>query len=306
MGIRIGIDMGGTKIEVAALAPDNGILLRRRVPTPRDNYAAICRAIVALVRETEAELGERASVGLGIPGTIAPATGLVINANTTTLIGKPFKRDLEALLERPLRVENDANCMLISEVADGAAAGAASAFGVILGTGTGGALFVNGAVVTGANGIAGEWGHNRVPWQVAPGADRRCYCGHANCIETFLSGPGLVRSYQEGGGAAVSSAEAVVAAAAAGEPLAAAALRAYEQQLARALATIVNVLDPEVVVLAGGVSNIPDLPATVAALLGPDVFCEAIVTRVVRARHGDSSGVRGAAWLWGADTAGTT
>lgn len=296
--MRIGIDLGGTKIEGMALAADGRELQRRRVASPQGSYADSMRAIVALVDALEHDTQERGTVGVGIPGAVSPATGLIKNANSTWLIGKPFAGDLARALGRPVRLANDANCFALSEATDGAAAGAGVVFGVIIGTGTGGGVVINGRVIVGANAIAGEWGHNPMP---APADDERpgpaCYCGRSGCIETWLSGPALARDYAASGGDAVSALE-VAARAAQGEERATAALARYEQRFARAIATIINVLDPEVVVLGGGLSNIERLYANVPALWSPFVFSDRVATRLVRAAHGDASGVRGAAWLW--------
>jgi len=298
--MRIGIDLGGTKIEGIAIADDGKERLRRRIAAPRGDYAKTLAAVAGLVREIEGEVGARGTVGVGIPGTVSPATGLIKNANSTWLIGQPLAEDLPRLLERPVRFANDANCFALSEATDGAAAGAAVVFGVIIGTGTGGGVVVNGRVVNGANAIAGEWGHNPLP---APRDGERpgppCYCGRRGCIETFLSGPALAREYAQDGGALV-TAEEIAARAAAGETRALAVLARYEERMARALASVMNVLDPDVIVLGGGLSNIDRLYERVPPLWSPYVFSDQVATRLVRATHGDSSGVRGAAWLWSA------
>src|SRR5687768_8170354 len=296
--MRIGIDLGGTKIEGLALADDGRELARRRIAAPRGDYGDTIHTVVHLVADLEGETQQRGSVGIGIPGAISPATGLIKNANSTWLNGRPLDRDLALALDRPVRLANDANCFALSEATDGAAAGAAVVFGVIIGTGTGGGLVIGGRVVTGANAIAGEWGHNPLP---APRDDERpgppCYCGRSGCIETFLSGPGLSVTY--GGIAGRSRVAAEIAALAdAGDRDANQALVTYETQLARALASIINVLDPEVIVLGGGVSNIPRLYTRVPPLLKSFVFSDSADTPIVAALHGDSSGVRGAAWLW--------
>ena len=306
--MRIGIDVGGTKIEGIAIDEDGRERLRRRIPAPRGNYADTLSAIVGLVGDIERDRGSRGSVGVAIPGAISPATGLVKNANSTWLIGHAIAEDLPRLLDRPVRFANDANCFALSEATDGAAAGAAIVFGVIVGTGTGGGVVVNGRVVTGANAIAGEWGHNPLP---APRDDELpgeiCYCGRRGCIETFLSGSGLAREYSRlrpagFGGArtqgAEITAEEIARRAHIGEPLANAVLERYAERMARALGTILNVLDPDVVVLGGGLSNIDRLYELVPALWAAYVFSDRVETRLVRAKHGDSSGVRGAAWLW--------
>ena len=296
--MRIGIDLGGTKIEGMAIAPDGREIVRRRIAAPRHDYRQTLDAVASLVREIERELGERGTVGVGIPGTLSPASGLVKNANSTWLIGQPLGDDLPRLLDRPVRFANDANCFALSEATDGAAAGAATVFGVIVGTGCGGGVVIDGRVLTGANAIAGEWGHNPLPaprGTESPGPP--CYCGRRGCIEQFLSGPALSRDYGESGGAAITARE-IAERASAGEGLAEAALSRYEERLARALGSIINVIDPDVVVLGGGVSNIERLYERVPQLWAPYVFSDRIATRLVRAKHGDSSGVRGAAWLW--------
>ena len=301
--MRIGIDLGGTKIEIVALERAEGtVLLRERIATPRGDYDATIATVRDLVAGVEARLGRRGAVGIGIPGAISPATGLVKNANSTWLIGRPFDRDLEAALGRPVRLANDANCFALSEAVDGAAAGAAIVFGAILGTGVGSGIVVNERVLTGANAISGEWGHNPLPWPLSLPGDAEqpgpaCYCGRHGCIETFLSGPGLAADHQRITGMAM-SAEDVVAAAAASDAAAEATLRRYEDRLARALAHIVNILDPNVIVLGGGLSGLPRLYEAVPRLWGRYIFSDHVATRLLPPRHGDSSGVRGAAWLW--------
>jgi fructokinase len=303
--MRIGIDLGGTKIEGVALADDGREIARRRVPTPRDDYEGTLSAIAALVDELERAAGSGASghqkkvtIGVGIPGAISRRTGLVKNANSTWLNGRPLDRDLQARLHHPIRLANDANCFALSEAADGAGAGARVVFGVIIGTGTGGGVVVDGAILEGPNRIAGEWGHNPLPW---PDASERpgppCYCGLTGCIETFLSGPGLARDHERGGGARL-SAEEVGSRAAQREPAAAATLARYHSRMARALASVINVLDPDVIVLGGGLSHIESLYTEVPRLWGEFVFSDAVETKLIGARHGDASGVRGAAWLW--------
>ena len=295
--MRIGVDVGGTKIEGIALDGAGVSLARLRVDTPRGDYAGTLTAIRDVVATIECDAGPARSVGIGIPGSPSPATGLVKNANSTWLIGRPLERDLERALARPVRLANDANCFALSEAVDGAAAGARVVFGVILGTGCGGGIVVDGQVLTGPNALAGEWAHNPLPW---PGSGEwpgpSCYCGRTGCIETFLSGPALSRDHAEGGGEPVSALE-VAARAEAGEPMALAALERYEDRLARALTGIINVLDPDIIVVGGGLSNIARLYERVPSRLRP-FGGEAVRTGVVRARHGDSSGVRGAAWLW--------
>jgi fructokinase len=299
--MRIGIDLGGTKIEGIVLDNAGTLCFRERRATPRDDYAGTVEAIVDLVTTAERAVGGTATVGIGMPGAISPATGLVKNANSTWLIGHPLNRDLERRLGRPVRLANDANCFALSEASDGAAAGAEVVFGVIVGTGCGGGAVVRGQVLTGPNAIAGEWGHNPLPW---PGPDEYpgppCYCGKHGCLETFLSGPGLVRDYTTSAGVpprGITGAD-VVARAAAGDAAAAAALERYAHRLARGLATVINVLDPDVIVLGGGVSNVRMLYEAVPRWLGDFVFSDRVTTRLVPPMHGDSSGVRGAAWLW--------
>ena len=299
MSIRLGIDLGGTKIEIVALDSAGRERLRARVDTPRGDYDATLAAIAGLVDRADTELGERAAtVGVGMPGIESPATGLVKNANSTWLIGRRLSADLERLVRRPLRLANDANCFVMSEAADGAAAGARVVFGVILGTGVGGGIVVDGRLLVGANAIAGEWGHNNLPW---PEDDERpgpaCYCGRSGCIESFLSGPGLAAGFRRAGGDALTPEEIVIAAGR-GHAAAAAALERYEHRLGRALASVINVLDPDVIVLGGGLSNIDRLYRNVPALWTPWVFSDRVVTKLVKNRHGDSSGVRGAAALW--------
>jgi fructokinase len=293
--MRIGIDLGGTKIEGLALGDDGAELCRTRVATPRGDYQATLNAIVGLVERLERETAARGTIGIGIPGAMSLHTGLVKNANSTWLIGRPLPQDLERLLGRPVRIANDANCFALSEATDGAAAGADVVFGVIVGTGTGGGVVVGGRVLEGRNAIAGEWGHNPLPW---PAGDEHpgppCYCGRRGCIETFLSGPGLSRDYAAAG----VSAEEIAYRAVQGEPAAAAALERYAGRMARALAGVINLLDPDVIVLGGGMSNIGALYHLVPKMWQPFVFSDMSATPLLKARHGDSSGVRGAAWLW--------
>lgn len=300
--MRIGIDLGGTKIEGIALSDGGEVLARQRVATPRE-YGASVEAVAALVEAVEAAAGGpgavgRGTVGVGIPGAVVPATGLVKNANSVWLNGRPLGAGLERRLGRPVRLMNDANCFALSEASDGAGAGAPVVFGVILGTGVGGGVVVGGRCLTGPNLIAGEWGHNPLPWPTAEeGEGPACYCGKRGCIETYLSGPGFERDHRARTGEARASRD-IVAAARAAEPAAAESLARYHDRLGRALATVVNVLDPDVVVLGGGMSNIEGLPEAAAAALPRWVFSDAVHTRVVRNLHGDASGVRGAAWLW--------
>ncbi len=300
--MRIGIDLGGTKIEIIALGDDGRTLARRRVATPQGDYARTLEAVVGLVAAVEGELGRRGTVGVGTPGALSRHSGLIKNANSTCLIGQPLKRDLEALLGRALRVANDANCFALSEAADGAAAGAGVVFGVILGTGVGGGVVVNGQVLDGANAIAGEWGHNPLP--LPDGDDLplpACYCGRAGCVETYLSGPGMAADHARRNGLAPTTPEAIVAGALAGDAACEITLQLYEARLARALAGVINLLDPDVIVLGGGLSNLARLYTQVPRRWGAHVFSDQVETRLVRALHGDSSGVRGAAWLWPAD-----
>lgn len=294
---KLGIDLGGTKIEIVALDERHEILFRRRVATPRDDYAATLQAVKALVDEAERALGPGCSVGIGTPGAISRRSGMLMNSNSVWLIGKPLKRDLEALLGREIRMANDANCFALSEAVDGAGQGGGVVFGVILGTGVGGGIVVNGQVIEGANAIAGEWGHNALPWPEAgewPGP--RCYCGRSGCIETFLSGPGLARDHREATGGDITP-ETIVMRATAGDNRCEVTLARYEARLARALAHVINILDPEVIVLGGGLSNIARLYQNVPRLWGRYIFSDDVTTRLVMNRHGDSSGVRGAAWL---------
>jgi fructokinase len=299
--LRIGIDLGGTKIEGIAL--DGGKEVGRlRVSTPRGDYDATVTAIASLTDELEARAGTKGTVGVGIPGTVSPETGLVKNANSTWLIGRPLRDDLSRRLQRDVRIANDANCFAVSEAADGAAEGAEVVFGVILGTGTGAGVVVRGSLLTGANAIAGEWGHIALPWADAGDEPApECYCGKRGCIETYLSGPGLSSDYERRTGHRCDVRE-LLARASSGEPEATGALDRYVSRAARGLAAIINVLDPHVIVVGGGLSNIDVLYERVPRLWGRWVFAagrgEAVHTRLVRARHGDASGVRGAAWLW--------
>jgi fructokinase len=271
--LRIGVDLGGTKIEAIALGDGGKELSRKRIAAPRDVYADTVEAIARLVEETEAAVGAKGTVGIGIPGMLSRVTGLVKNANSTWLIGKPLKEDLEKRLDRKVRIENDANCFALSEAVDGAGQGAEVVFGVILGTGVGGGISVNCRVLAGVNAIAGEWGHNPLPLPTADDLPLPpCYCGRTGCIETYLSGPALQRDGD---------------------------MARYQERLARSLASVINVLDPEVIVLGGGVSNIESLYTEVPRLWGRYVFSDHVATRLARHAHGDSSGVRGAAWLWG-------
>ncbi len=294
--MRIGIDLGGTKIETIVIAADGSERFRRRIDAPRDRYDATIAAIVQQVAAAEAAIGARASVGIGMPGIVSPATGLVKNANSTWLNGHPLQDDLNRALGRDVRLANDANWFALSEASDGAGAGASVVFGVILGTGVGGGIVVEGRVLVGSNAIAGEWGHTPLPW---PDADEypgyECYCSRRGCNETFLSGAGLVRAFGETG----TTARDIAVAAAKGEKAAGVALDRYTTRLAKALSAVINVLDPDVIVLGGGLSNIETLYTRVPQAWGSWIFSDCVRTRLVRAAHGDSSGVRGAAWLWG-------
>jgi len=296
--MRLGIDLGGTKIAAVVLDADGQEIWAARRDTPRGDYGATLHAIRELVLAGDRAAGSRCSIGVGMPGALSPKTGVIKNANSTWLIGRPLEADLERALDRPVRLSNDANCLAVSEATDGAAAGAPVVFGVILGTGVGGGLVVDGRVVVGANAIAGEWGHNPLPW---PRDDERpgptCYCGRAGCIETFVSGPGLAGDYERRGGMSLRG-EEVVARAAAGEPVAVATLSDWHGRLARALATIVNVVDPDVIVVGGGLSRIGSLYEAVPRIWSTWIFSDAVTTRLVPARFGDASGVRGAARLW--------
>ena len=296
--MRLGIDLGGTKISAIVLDHQGRELWRERVATLRDDYEGTLTQIATLVAEGEKAAGLACSVGIGIPGAPSRVTGLIKNANSTWLNGRALQKDLEARLGTHVRLANDANCLVASEMADGAAAGAGVVFGVILGTGTGGGLAANGALVEGVNSIAGEWGHNPLPWPDAselPG--EACYCGRSGCIETWLSGPGLARDYARAGGDAV-SAEEVVTRASRGDMRASQALDRWEGRLARALATVINIVDPDVIVVGGGLSAIDRLYDRVPGLWGQWIFSDAVTTRIVRAKHGADSGVRGAAGLW--------
>jgi fructokinase len=337
--MRLGIDLGGTKIEIIALDNSGKELLRRRVPTPKGNYYETLQAIAQLVRDAEAELGQQGSLGIGTPGALSRATGRLKNSNSVALNGQPILQDLESLLQRKVAISNDANCFALSEATDGAAAGAEVVFGVILGSGVGAGIVVNGHILTGPNGIAGEWGHNPLPWprpHELPGPG--CYCGKQGCIETFLSGPGMAKlhhletkesvraelveawmtsgpstgcacgvganaPYSHGlplagpGRTELCSPEEIVARAEQGDAACERSLQHYENRLARSLAHVINIVDPDVIVLGGGMSNIARLYANVPALWGEWVFSDRVDTKLVQHRFGDSSGVRGAAWL---------
>jgi fructokinase len=297
---RLGVDLGGSKIEILALDRGGRERLRRRMSTPQGDYAATLDAVTAMVREAEHELGGGGTVGVGTPGSISRASGLLRGSNSVCLNGQPIQRDLEARLGRDIRITNDANCFAVSEATDGAGRGAHVVFGVILGTGVGAGIAVDGRVLDGPNAIAGEWGHNPLPWprdDERPGA--MCFCGRTGCIETFLAGPGLARDHAHVTGRSV-SAERVVALANHGDSAALATLDRYDERLARALAHVINLLDPDVIVLGGGLSNLDRLYQNVPKLWGDWVFSDRVDTQLVKNRHGDSSGVRGAAWLWNA------
>jgi fructokinase len=302
--IRIGIDLGGTKIEGLALDANGAELCRKRVPTPRGSYDEIVGAVAELVDLIDAACGQQGSVGVGIPGIASPATGLVKNANTTLLIGHPLDKDLEQRLKRPVRLANDANCFALSESADGAASPAElgvpspTVFGVILGTGTGGGVVMRGQLLVGPDAIAGEWGHNPLPWLAPdeyPGPV--CWCGKRGCIETFLSGPALAKHHFDRTGQGLDAAQ-IAELSQLGDVAARASMDAYVSRLGRALASIINILNPDAIVLGGGVSNIARLYEDVPQIWAKYVFSDVVTTRLVRAKHGDSSGVRGAAWLW--------
>ena len=292
--MRIGIDLGGSKIEIIALGDDGRVLLRERVATPQGDYAATVRAVASLVEAAEQQAGARGTVGIGIPGAESLVSELIKNANSTCLIGQPLRRDLQELLQREVRIANDANCFALSEAADGSGAGAQVVFGVILGTGVGGGIVIDGKLLTGANAIAGEWGHNTMP-----GEHHRdtCYCGRKGCVELYLSGPGLAADHRGATDTDLSAAE-IALRATVGDSSCGATLQRYEARLARALAQVINILDPDVIVLGGGLSNMDRLYANVPRLWAGHVFSDQVATRLLKHRHGDSSGVRGAAWLW--------
>jgi fructokinase len=296
--MRLGIDLGGTKIEIIALDESGKELLRRRIATPQHDYTATLHAVTTLAHEVEVTLGRVGSVGIGTPGAISRATGLLKNSNSVCLNGQPLLADLEKVLARNIRIENDANCFALSEAADGAGAGARVVFGVILGTGVGGGIVVDGRVLTGSNAIAGEWGHNPLPWpspNELPGD--RCYCGKSACIETWLSGPSMVRHHAQRSGN-FRDASRIAASASQGDAASEQTLAEYEDRLARALSQVINILDPDVIVLGGGMSNITRLYENIPKQWGKYVFSDRVDTRLLQNLHGDSSGVRGAAWLW--------
>lgn len=293
--MRIGVDLGGTKIEAVMLDNEGQQTWQRRIATPSGDYQATVAAIAGLVMQAEAEAGTHAMVGVGTPGAISLATGLMKNCNSTCLNGQPLLQDLERALDRPVRLANDANCFALSEATDGAAAGAEVVFGVIVGTGTGGGVVVRGHVLTGSNSIAGEWGHNPLPWpqpDELPGP--ACYCGKSGCIESYLSGPGFARDYAQRYGETLTAQELAER----DDPRALQAWERYEDRMARALATVINILDPDIIVLGGGMSNVTRLYENVPRRWTRYVFSDAVRTKLVRAKFGDASGVRGAAWLW--------
>lgn len=301
--MRIGIDLGGTKIEAIALDDSGATLVCRRVETPQGDYNKVVQVIASLVASIEREHGgnNKASVGVATPGAISPASGMLRNSNSVCLNNQPLNQDLEKELSRPVRLANDADCFALSEATDGAAAGASSVFGVIIGTGTGGGIVIEGKLLHGPNAIAGEWGHNSLSWptdEERPGPD--CYCGKQGCIETFLSGPGMSIDYETHYGELFSANE-IVNRAEHGDEKAEATLQRYECRMARALASVINIIDPEVIVLGGGLSNIIRLYHNVTKIWTQYIFSDFIATKLVRAKHGDSSGVRGAAWLWSKD-----
>ena len=295
--MRLGIDLGGTKIEIVALDDEGREIYRKRELTPSGDYAATLLTITRLVHDAESKLGRASSIGIGTPGAISKADGLLKNSNSTCLNGRPIARDIESHLDRQVRIANDANCFTLSEATDGSAMDAGIVFGVILGTGTGAGIVVEGKVLTGVNRISGEWGHNPLPWPThdeLPGLP--CYCGKNGCIETFLSGPGMSRWHLEKFGASLSP-EEIAMRAEDGDEACEESMRIYESRLARSLAHVINILDPDIVVLGGGLSNMDRLYRTVPELWGNWVFSDRVDTRLVKHKHGDSSGVRGAAWL---------
>jgi fructokinase len=296
--MRIGIDLGGTKIEGIALDENGAELIRQRIPTPQGDYEATLAEIQTLINYIETETAQIGSIGIATPGAISPATGLMKNSNSVCMNGKPVLDDLSALLKREIRIANDANCFALSEACDGAAQGARVVFGVIIGTGTGGGIVVDGKILTGPNAIAGEWGHNPLPWPQdieLPGPE--CYCGKNGCIETYLSGPGMTLDHELYANI-ILDAETIVGKAKFGDEDAIETLQRYEDRLARSLAQVINILDPDVIVLGGGMGNIKRLYKNVPRLWGAYVFSDRVVTKLLPPKYGDSSGVRGAAWLW--------
>ena len=296
--LRLGVDLGGTKIEGIVLDASGVEQCRQRIATPQGDYAATLDAVVALVSGLESEVGAECSVGIGMPGSVSRATGRVKNSNSVCLNGQPLHRELETRLGRPLRFANDADCFALSEATDGAGRDAAVVFGVIVGTGTGGGIVINRQLLTGPNGIAGEWGHNPLPWpqpEELPGPD--CYCGRQGCIEAWLSGPALARDHQQAYGGSL-DARTIIQSAELGDADARLTMQRYANRMARALASVINVVDPDVIVLGGGLSNCKRLYSAVISQWDAYVFSDRVDTRLLRAEHGDASGVRGAAWLW--------
>jgi fructokinase len=296
--LKLGVDLGGTKIEVIALADDGSERYRQRVPTPRHDYEGTLEAIADLICKVERKCGGHYSVGIATPGAVVPVNGLLKNSNSVWLNGKPFKRDIEKRLGRCVRIANDANCFALSEATDGAGQGAEVVFGVIVGTGSGAGIVIKGHVLHGPNALAGEWGHNPLPWPKPddlPGL--RCYCGKDACIETYLSGPGMAAHHHRMTGQTL-SAQDIIAAAEQGNESAEMTLTLYEERFARSLSHVINILDPDVIILGGGMSNLKRLYTNIPKLWTRYVFSDQVKTRLLPARHGDSSGVRGAAWLW--------
>lgn len=302
--MRIGIDLGGTKIEIIALSNQGKELFRKRIPTPKGSYSQTLTAIQTLIHDAESHTKQQGSIGIGIPGTLSPFSGKVKNANSVWLNGQPFDKDLQQLLKRPIRIANDANCMAVSEATDGAGQNKNIVLALILGTGCGSGIVLHGKVHNGANGIAGEWGHNPLPWQDAEeqhiAQTNPCYCGKRGCIEQFISGTGLCDDYQRRTGERLAG-DKIAQLALLGNPIAEQTLQAYERRLAKSLASYTNILDPDVIILAGGVCNIDRLYQTIPLLMPQYIFGKEFHTPIKKAHHGDSSGVRGAAWLWGID-----
>lgn len=297
MGFKMGVDLGGTKIEILVLDPENRPVYRHRVATPAQDYDEILAMVTQLVVTAESEVGENIPVGIGIPGAISPGTGLLRNSNTVSMNGRPFLTDIESRLARRVRIENDANCFALSEALAGAAMDYAVVFGVIIGTGTGGGLVVDGKLINGLHAISGEWGHNPLPWLRPPDGEPACYCGKQACIETFLSGPGLGNNYRQRFGR-VRSSEAIIAGARAGDASCTEMMASYHDQMARALAHLINIIDPHAIVLGGGMSNIDSIYREVPKLLPSYVFSDFVETPILKAARGDASGVFGAAMLW--------
>ena len=298
MMLRVGVDLGGTKIEIMALDASGRSLIRRRISTPQNDYRGTVVAIANLVKSVESEIGKQGRVGIGIPGAESLRTGLIKNANSTCLIDKPLRNDLQELLQREIRMANDANCFALSEAVDGAGQGSEIVFGVILGTGVGGGIVVRQQIINGVNRIAGEWGHNPLPFlQDEDHPPANCYCGRFGCIESWISGPGLADDHRRNVGSLLSPQE-IADLSACGDPGCEATLKRFERRLAKALALVINILDPDVIVLGGGLSNLERIYRNVPSLWQQHVFSDSVATRLVRNRHGDSSGVRGAAWLW--------